>query len=40
MTLIDILTAFLMADEPGLTIWQAQELAEQYILETFATTAF
>ena len=36
MTLIDILTEFLMAGEPGLAIWEAQELAEQYILEAFA----
>jgi hypothetical protein len=40
MTLIDALTEFLMAIRPDLSIWDAQEFAEQYILETYAGRDF
>ena len=35
MTLIDIWTEILMREEPGLPIWEAQELAEQHIINTY-----
>ena len=40
MTFIDEWTEILMAAEPTLSIQEAQELAEQIILETYAERAF
>jgi len=40
MTLLDELTEFLMTIRPDLPIWEAQEFAEQYILEIYTGRAF
>jgi len=40
MTLLDELTEFLMTIRPDLPIWEAQEFAEQYILEVYTGRAF
>ena len=40
MTLLDELTEFLMTIRPELSIWEAQEFAEQYILETYTGRNF
>ena len=38
MTLLDELATILMAAAPRLSIWEAQNLAEQYILEVCWTS--
>jgi len=35
MTLLDIWTEIVLACDSGLSIWAAQELAEQYIIDTY-----
>ena len=35
MTLIDIWTEIVLACDPGISIWEAQDLAERYIVDTY-----
>ena len=35
MTLLDVWTEIVLACDSGLSIWEAQELAEQYIIDTY-----
>ena len=36
MTLIDIWTEIVLACDPGISIWDAQDIAERYIMDTYA----
>ena len=35
MTLLDVWTEIVLACDSGLSIWEAQELAERYIVDTY-----